>query len=135
MCIEMTSLKANEPSLCIPSTLACVTEETVRRTIEEELCLGEIERIDMTVPREFEHADGVTRKMRRIYIHFKTWDETKVSVDKRLALANGLTELKVVYDAKGHYWKCRGAEYKSEEDLTADKAASASFEFVDSANC
>ena len=131
----MSSLKANEPSLCIPSTLACVTEEDVRRTIEGDLCLGEIERVDMTAPREFEHADGVTRKMRRIYIHFKKWDETKVSVDKRLALANGLTELKVVYDAKGHYWKCRGAEYKSEEDLTADKAASASFEFVDSAKC
>ena len=130
MCIVMSSLKSNEPSLKF-WTLGCVQPERVREVIEGELELGEIERVDAPAPCEFEHADGVTRKMRCFYVHFKKWGDTKVDTDKRVALANGLTELRVVYDAKGHYWKCRGAEYKSESELKAEKETTASFEFVE----
>ena len=130
----MSSLNANEPSLVIGSTLASIPENVFRETIEG-LGFGEVERVDMPPPRDFTHSDGKTRSMRQVYVHFKSWSD-KVSTEQRVALANGLNELKVVYDGK-HYWKCRGVEYKSKETVEREQQerTMTSYEFVDVASC
>ena len=128
----MSQLKVNEPSLMIVTASASIKANVFQEQIES-LGLGEVERVDLPGGRIF--TKGTHSKcMRQVYIHFKNWSED-VSMEERLALANGLKELRVNYDGT-NYWRIRGVEYKSKETVMREKEERGPglYEFVDVEN-
>ena len=104
---NISDMKINEPSLCIPRVFPNITDERVW-TVFNELELGTISRIDM-VPRETTNGDFY----QRVFIHFKEWssDDSTTAIRQRLV---DKQEIKVIYDDPW-YWKVSASRSHTSE--------------------
>ena len=113
--VDTSSLRASEPSICIPRVFKNITEARVRAILAK-LDLGDIERVDM-VQRTNEKGE----EFQRVFIHFKEWfsenvngDENTRAIEVRQRLLNGI-EVKVVYD-EPWFWKLSASKVPRPED-------------------
>jgi hypothetical protein len=86
------------PSLCIPRVCLDITRERIQYVFEL-LNLGTIERIDM-----IERDTGKGYKVKKVFIHFSSWETTERAVSVRARLLNG-KDVNVVYDTSPSFWK------------------------------
>jgi hypothetical protein len=103
--IDFRKIAANEPILCIPGVFANIKEERIRR-IFADLDLGEVERIDIVVPKRpveaSEKEKGKENKFNRVFIHL-IWKQTDEATAARERLLQG-KEVKIIYD-EPWFWK------------------------------
>lgn len=104
---NISDMKINEPSLCIPRVFPNITDERVW-TVFNELELGTISRIDM-VPRETTNGEFY----QRVFIHFKEWssDDSTNAIRQRLV---DKQEIKIIYDDPW-YWKVSASRSHTSE--------------------
>jgi len=95
--IDLTTLPANVPSLCIPRVFPNIDERRIRG-IFDALDMGEIERIDI-IKKNTEKGE----KFNRVFIHWKRWNRSDNANQARERLLNG-KEIKIVYDDPW-FWK------------------------------
>jgi len=95
--VDLSTLPPNVPSMCIPRVFKNITEERVRRVLEQ-LNLGDVERVDM-VPKRNDGGD----EFQRVFIHFKRWYKNADADKARERLLTG-KEIKIVYDDPW-FWK------------------------------
>ena len=86
------------PSLCIPRVCNDITRERIQYVFEL-LNLGTIERIDM-----IERDTGKGYRVKKVFIHFSSWETTEQAVSVRARLLNG-KDVNVVYDTSPSFWK------------------------------
>jgi hypothetical protein len=96
-CIDIRTLPDNVPSLCIPRVFSNITEQRIRKVIND-LNMGDIERIDM-VSKKTEKGE----KYNRVFIHFRKWANDGNAAIARERLVNS-KEIKIVYD-EPWFWK------------------------------
>ena len=99
--IDFRKIAANEPILCIPGVFANIKEDRIRR-IFADLDLGEVERIDIVVPRAPVEASEKQNKFNRVFIHL-LWKQTDQATAARERLLQG-KEIKIIYD-EPWFWK------------------------------
>jgi len=99
--IDFRKIAANEPILCIPGVFANIKEDRIRR-IFADLDLGEVERIDIVVPRAPVEASEKQNKFNRVFIHL-IWKQTDQATAARERLLQG-KEVKIIYD-EPWFWK------------------------------
>jgi len=99
--IDFRKIAANEPVLCIPGVFANIKEDRIRR-IFADLDLGEVERIDIVVPRAPVEASEKQNKFNRVFIHLN-WKQTDQATAARERLLQG-KEVKIIYD-EPWFWK------------------------------
>ena len=99
--IDFRKIAANEPILCIPGVFANIKEDRIRR-IFADLDLGEVERIDIVVPRTSVEASEKQNKFNRVFIHL-IWKQTDQATAARERLLQG-KEIKIIYD-EPWFWK------------------------------
>ncbi len=101
--IDFRKIAANEPILCIPGVFANIKEERIRR-IFADLDLGEVERIDIVVPKRPVEASEKEKenKFNRVFIHL-IWKQTDEATAARERLLQG-KEVKIIYD-EPWFWK------------------------------
>jgi len=99
--IDFRKIAANEPVLCIPGVFANIKEDRIRR-IFADLDLGEVERIDIVVPRAPVEASEKQNKFNRVFIHL-IWKQTDQATAARERLLQG-KEVKIIYD-EPWFWK------------------------------
>ena len=104
--IDFRKISANEPILCIPGVFANIKEERIRR-IFADLDLGEVERVDIVVPKRPVGADEKENKFNRVFIHLN-WKQTDQATAARERLLQG-KEVKIIYDEP---WFWRVSAYK-----------------------
>jgi len=97
----MSSSNTNQPILCIPGVFANIKEERIRR-IFGDLDLGEVDRVDIVVPKTPVDAGGKENKFNRVFIHMK-WSESEQSVTCRQRLAQN-KDVKIIYD-EPWFWR------------------------------
>jgi len=95
--IDLTTLPANVPSLCIPRVFPNIDERRIRGVFES-LDMGEIERVDI-VKKTTEKGE----KFNRVFIHWKRWNSSDNANQSRNRLLNG-KEIKIIYDDPW-FWK------------------------------
>jgi hypothetical protein len=95
--IDLRTIPASIPSLCIPRVFANIGEARIRG-IFEELNMGEIERVDI-ISKTTDKGD----KFNRVFIHFKHWGTDGNAEKARQRLLNG-QDIKIVYDDPW-FWK------------------------------
>jgi len=95
--VDLSTLPSSVPSMCIPRVFKNITEERIRRVLEQ-LNLGDIERVDMVQKRN----DG-GNEFQRVFIHFKRWYKNADADKARERLLTG-NEIKIVYDDPW-FWK------------------------------
>ena len=95
--IDLRTIPASTPSLCIPRVFANIGEQRIRR-IFDELNMGEIDRVDI-ISKTTEKGD----KFNRVFIHFKRWSTDGNAEKARQRLLNG-QDIKIVYDDPW-FWK------------------------------
>ena len=125
--IDFRTLPINIPSLCIPRVFPNIDEKRIRR-IFTDLCLGEIERIDI-VCKSTEKGE----KFNRVFVHFRRWFASANSDTARERLLNG-KEIKIVYDDPW-FWKVsayRPASRDTPKKQTSISKASPHIQFDDS---
>jgi len=88
---------SSEPSLCIPWVFTNISQDKIRKTIED-LNIGKIRRID-TITK----LNSLGEKSKRIFIHFKEWYKNDNAVKARERLLEG-KEIKIIYD-EPWFWK------------------------------
>ncbi len=94
-------LDATEPSICIPRVFPNISRQRIKRVMEG-LNIGTIDRIDMVNKT---NTKGKTFK--RVFIHFKEWNDSEASVRMREKLINS-EQVKIFYErdeSKPWYWK------------------------------
>lgn len=94
-------LDATEPSICIPRVFPNISHQRIKRVMEG-LNIGTIDRIDMVNKT---NAKGATFK--RVFIHFKEWNDSEASVRMREKLINS-EQVKIFYErdeSKPWFWK------------------------------
>jgi hypothetical protein len=84
-----------QPVLCIPGVFANIKEERIRR-IFGDLNLGDVDRVDIIIPKASVDAGGKENKFNRVFIHLN-WNDTPSSVACRRKLIEG-KEVKIIYD-------------------------------------
>ena len=99
--VDFRKIAANEPILCIPGVFANIKEDRIRR-IFADLDLGEVERIDIVVPRAPVEASEKQNKFNRVFIHL-LWKQTDQATAARERLLQG-KEIKIIYD-EPWFWK------------------------------
>jgi len=99
--IDFRKVSANEPILCIPGVFANIKEDRIRR-IFTDLDIGEIERIDIVVPKKQVEANEKENKFNRVFIHLR-WKQTDHATNAREVLLQG-KEVKIIYD-EPWFWK------------------------------
>lgn len=99
--IDFRKIAANEPILCIPGVFVNIKEDRIRR-IFADLDLGEVERIDIVVPRAPVEASEKQNKFNRVFIHL-LWKQTDQATAARERLLQG-KEIKIIYD-EPWFWK------------------------------
>ena len=99
--IDFRKIAANEPILYIPGVFANIKEDRIRR-IFADLDLGEVERIDIVVPRAPVEASEKQNKFNRVFIHL-LWKQTDQATAARERLLQG-KEIKIIYD-EPWFWK------------------------------
>lgn len=95
--VPMSSLPKSAPSVCIPRVFPNITWQRVKG-IFEELGLGLVDRVDM-INKTNEKGD----KYKRVFVHFKSWNEDETAQQVREKLLGG-DQVKIVYD-EPWYWK------------------------------
>jgi hypothetical protein len=98
---ENKKMSTNQPVLCIPGVFANIKEERIRR-IFGDLNLGEVDRVDIVVPKRPVGAEEKENKFNRVFIHLN-WNDTPSSVACRKKLSEG-KEVKIIYD-EPWFWK------------------------------
>ena len=99
--IDFRKIAANEPILCIPGVFANIKEDRIRR-IFADLDLGEVERVDIVVPKRQVEASEKENKFNRVFIHL-IWKQTDEATAARERLLQG-KEVKIIYD-EPWFWK------------------------------
>lgn len=97
----MSSSNTNHPILCIPGVFANIKEERIRRVFGD-LDLGEVERVDIVVPKIPVGPNDKENKFNRVFIHIN-WSESEQSITCRERLAQG-KDVKIIYD-EPWYWR------------------------------
>lgn len=105
----------NEPSICIPRTLANVTWFQVKETFEQIMGKGTVERVDI-VSKNI----GDNQPFCRIFVHFRYWPNTPDMISLRERLIAGET-IKIVYD-NPWFWKCAASRIPKPERSTPRSA-------------
>jgi hypothetical protein len=95
--IDLRTIPASTPSLCIPRVFSNIGEARIRR-IFDELNMGEIERVDI-ISKTTEKGE----KFNRVFVHFKRWGTDGNAEKARQRLLNG-QDIKIVYDDPW-FWK------------------------------
>lgn len=101
----------NEPSICIPRTLANVTWFQVKETFEQIMGKGTVERVDIVSKNS-----GDNQPFCRIFVHFRYWPNTPEMISLRERLIAGET-IKIVYD-NPWFWKCAASRIPKPERST-----------------
>lgn len=105
--IDLRTLPANVPVLCIPRVKPNINESHIRK-IFNDLNMGVLEHIDI-VSKTTEKGE----KTNRVFIHFRYWNHSENANIARERLLNG-KEIKIIYDDPW-FWKIsayREAPYK-----------------------
>ena len=95
--IDVRTMPANVPSLCIPRVFPNIDERRIRG-IFADLNIGDIDRIDI-VSRKTEKGE----KFNRVFVHFKRWNVGGNADIARERLLNG-KDIKIIYD-EPWFWK------------------------------
>jgi hypothetical protein len=95
--IDLRTLPANVPVLCIPRVYSNIGENRIRR-IFEDLDMGDLDRIDV-VSKVSEKGE----KFNRVYVHFRRWSNSDNANMARERLLEG-KDIKIVYDDPW-FWK------------------------------
>jgi hypothetical protein len=98
---EIRKMSDNQPILCIPGVFANIKEERIRR-IFGDLNLGEVDRVDIVVPKRPVGAEEKENKFNRVFVHL-IWNDTPSAVACRKKLLDG-KEVKIIYD-EPWFWK------------------------------
>jgi len=97
----MSSQSNSQPVLCIPGVFSNIKEERIRRVFGD-LDLGEVDHIDIVLPKRSILADEKENKFNRVFVHIN-WNQTPQSIACRQKLLQG-KEVKIIYDAPW-FWK------------------------------
>jgi hypothetical protein len=92
---------ANQPILCIPGVFANIKEERIRRVFND-LDLGQVDRIDIVVPKKPVGPEEKENKFNRVFVHL-IWNDTPSSVACRKKLMEG-KDVKIIYD-EPWFWR------------------------------
>lgn len=95
--IDLRTVPANVPVLCIPRVYPNISETRIRK-IFNDLNMGDLERIDI-VSKTNEKGD----KFNRVFVHFRRWNNSGNATTARELLLNG-KEIKIIYD-EPWFWK------------------------------
>jgi hypothetical protein len=98
---EIRKVSDNQPILCIPGVFANIKEERIRRVFGD-LNIGQVDRVDIVVPKKPVGAEEKENKFNRVFIHL-VWNDTPSSVACRKKLLQG-KEVKIIYD-EPWFWK------------------------------
>ena len=98
---ENKKMSANQPILCIPGVFANIKEERIRRVFGD-LNLGQVDRIDIVVPRKPVGPEEKENKFNRVFVHL-IWNDTPSSVACRKKLMEG-KDVKIIYD-EPWFWR------------------------------
>ena len=98
---EIRKMSDNQPILCIPGVFANIKEERIRR-IFGDLNLGQVDRVDIVVPKTPVDTNGKENKFNRVFIHL-IWNDTPSSVACRKKLMEG-KDVKIIYD-EPWFWR------------------------------
>lgn len=106
-------MPANVPVLCIPRVYPNISQERIGK-IFKDLNLGDLERIDI-VAKTTEKGD----QFNRVFIHFRTWNNSANSNIARERLLNG-KEIKIIYD-EPWFWKISAYREPERNKLKTNK--------------
>lgn len=95
--IDLKTLPANIPILCIPRVHRTINEVLIRN-IFDDLNMGTLERIDIVSKK-----NDKDNKFNRVFIHFREWYKTENAIAARERLLEG-KEIKIIYD-EPWFWK------------------------------
>jgi len=98
---ENKKMSDNQPIMCIPGVFANIKEERIRR-IFGDLNLGQVDRVDIVVPKRPVGAEEKENKFNRVFVHL-IWNNTPSSVACRKKLTEG-KEVKIIYD-EPWFWR------------------------------
>ena len=98
---EIRKMSNNQPILCIPGVFANIKEERIRRVFGD-LNLGDVDRVDIVVPKKLVGAEEKENKFNRVFVHL-IWNDTPSSVACRKKLLEG-KEVKIIYD-EPWFWR------------------------------
>jgi hypothetical protein len=98
---EIRKMSNNQPILCIPGVFANIKEERIRRVFGD-LNLGDVDRVDIVVPKKPVGAEEKENKFNRVFIHL-IWNDTPSSVACRKKLLEG-KDVKIIYD-EPWFWR------------------------------
>ena len=98
---EIRKMSDNQPVLCIPGVFANIKEERIRR-IFGDLNLGDVDRVDIILPKRPVGAEEKENKFNRVFVHL-IWNDTPSAVACRKKLLEG-KEVKIIYD-EPWFWK------------------------------
>ena len=118
--IDFRTLPINVPSLCIPRVFTNWTESRIRH-IFDEICLGEILRIDV-ISKNTEKGE----KFNRVFVHFKRWFSNPNADMARERLLNG-KDIKIVYD-EPWFWKISAYRETRNEQASVLRPTTSSLE-------
>ena len=98
---ENKKMSNNQPILCIPGVFANIKEERIRRVFGD-LNIGQVDRVDIVVPKKPVGAEEKENKFNRVFIHL-IWNDTPSSVACRKKLLEG-KDVKIIYD-EPWFWR------------------------------
>lgn len=98
---ENKKMSANQPILCIPGVFANIKEERIRRVFGD-LNLGQVDRVDIVVPKKPVGPEEKENKFNRVFVHL-IWNDTPSSVACRKKLLEG-KDVKIIYD-EPWFWR------------------------------
>ena len=114
---SMSTLACNQPSLCIPFAHGNISKARVRKALEEECGLGEIDSID-EVSRVQDKGKMAGKRTKRFFVHFKKWNDGWEEERERLMKSRD-EKLKVVYEDPW-FWNITAADPKHKGGFTKD---------------
>jgi hypothetical protein len=95
--IDLRTMPANVPVLCIPRVYSNISESRIRRILND-LDMGTIDHIDMV-----SKSNDKGEKFNRVFIHYHHWNNSDNANNARERLLNG-KEIKIIYD-EPWFWK------------------------------
>jgi hypothetical protein len=98
---EIRKMSVNQPVLCIPGVFANIKEERIRR-IFNDLNIGNVDRVDILIPKKLAGAEEKENKFNRVFIHLN-WNDTPDAVACRKKLIEG-KDVKIIYD-EPWFWR------------------------------
>jgi len=98
---EIRKMSDNQPILCIPGVFVNIKEDRIRR-IFSDLNLGDVDRVDIIVPKRPIGSEEKENKFNRVFIHL-IWNDTPSAVACRRKLMEG-KDVKIIYD-EPWFWK------------------------------